>query len=370
MNGEIEIDVIIPSYRLDLNFILPILNLKIPKQTTIRFTIIIDNPKIEIPQKLINHKQKNLQIIRNKSNLGASKTRNKGIDSTTYEYILFLDDDIIPNDDLLFHYVKEIQSNDNTSNKIIGYSGLIKFPNPTNSFTKGVIASDILTFFSISNWMDRISWGVTANLMLKRSFIKKERFRDIFPKFGGGEDIDFCLRLINNKDHFIKTINNAIVLHPWWNGGTRQYKRFYRWASGDSKLPNLFPKYRYFNFPNIAEMLLLFFIISPIISYTSQNILYLLTPLTIWIGDISGEYLKLLITKKKFNLIISLESEVIRFSNDIGRLTSNIKILNFNGICERFDYFCNGKHIKSERLWAFSKFIFMISGALFFWLSI
>ena len=37
-----------------------------------------------------------------------------------------------------------------------------------------------------------IRWGVTANLLLRR--LPGIKFGDSFPKTGGGEDVDICLR--------------------------------------------------------------------------------------------------------------------------------------------------------------------------------
>ena len=110
--------------------------------------------------------------------MGASGTRNKGIDLATHDWILFLDDDIIPNDNLLEIYSDIIENNRDAT----GFVGVTNFPDPINSFTEGIRVSDILTFFPIAKYEKELSWGVTANLVLHRKKLGNFRFSDKFPK--------------------------------------------------------------------------------------------------------------------------------------------------------------------------------------------
>lgn len=47
-----SIDVIIPSYRLNVDFLLPILSLKKPADWEVNYIIIADNPNLSIPKEL------------------------------------------------------------------------------------------------------------------------------------------------------------------------------------------------------------------------------------------------------------------------------------------------------------------------------
>lgn len=352
-NLKNSIDIIIPSYRLNIDFLIPILSLKKPHEWKVKCIIIADNPKIILPKELDTFiEDGTLTVISNPKNLGAPESRNKGIEIAENDWLLFFDDDIIPNDDILFYYINAIQY----SNPIQGFVGVTKFPESVNSFTKGVVASDILTFFSLAEDYEEMSWGATANLVIKREAIGSLRFSKNFPKFGGGEDIDLCLNVMSKVHHKFKTIPDAIVHHPWWDNRTVAYKRFFRWAFGDSQLPKLHPKYRYFNFPNVIESLFIGLIIGAIIYlFTNKNLIYILL-FGIIIGEVIGEWIKLYTTKREKSLVVALESATIRAFNDLGRLTGNLKRKRLNGLFERFDYFCDGKHIKSERKWAFLKF--------------
>lgn len=354
-NLKNSITIIIPSYRLNIDFLIPILSLKKPNDWKVDYIIIADNPKIIIPKELdIFIESGTLIVINNPKNLGAHESRNIGIEISKNEWLLFFDDDIIPNDDILFHYTNAI---DQYSNPIQGFVGVTKFPESVNSFTKGVVASDILTFFSLAEDYKEMSWGVTANLVIKREAIGSLRFLKDFPKFGGGEDIDLCLNIISKIHHKFKTIPDAIVHHPWWDNRIIAYKRFFRWAFGDSQLPKFHPKYKYFNFPNVIESLFIGLIIATFIYFlTNNSLIYIPILCGIALGEFVGEWIKLYITKREKSLVIALESAIIRAFNDLGRLTGNLIRKRLHGLFERFDYFCDGKHIKSERNWAFLKF--------------
>lgn len=368
-NLKNTIDIIVPSYRLNIDFLIPILSLKKPYNWKVNCIIIADNPKIIVPKELdIFIESGTLTVISNPRNLGAPESRNKGIEIAKNEWVLFLDDDIIPNDDILFHYIDAINQ---YSNPIQGFVGVTRYPESINSFTKGVVASDILTFFSLAENYKEMSWGVTANLVIKREAIGSVRFLKDFPKFGGGEDINFCLNVISKVHPKFKTIPNAIVHHPWWDNRIVAYKRFFRWAYGDSQLPKLHPKYRYFNFPNIIESLFIGLIIGTFIYFFTNNIsIYIPLLSGIIVGEVIGEWIKIYITKTEKSLVIALESATIRAFNDLGRLTGNLKRKRLHGLFERFDYFCDGKHIKSERKWALLKFSLYLFFILIFYLKI
>jgi hypothetical protein len=53
------------------------------------------------------------------------------------------------------------------------------------------------------------------------------------------------------------SVPSAGVTHPWWDGGRRGYLHFFRWATGDGHLFQLYPPLMYWSFPNVAESVLL-----------------------------------------------------------------------------------------------------------------
>ena len=182
------IDVIIPSYRLQSEYLIPIIQMDIPQNVSVRYLIIADNPKTAIPA---NFKpfidNETVILFQNKENLGSSLSRNVGLDNSKADWILFIDDDVKPDKQILHVYIQAIKSRPQE----VGFFGETLFPPPKTFFAKGVIACDILTFFFLAGYYNQLKWAPTANVIIRRSAIGDSRFLAIFPKTGGGEDIDF-----------------------------------------------------------------------------------------------------------------------------------------------------------------------------------
>lgn len=359
------IDVIIPSYRLNEDFLLPILSLDKPQDCYLNYIVIADNPGIEISNAFSPFMESGkLSIIKNTNNLGAPISRNVGIDKGDSDWILFLDDDTVPNKNLIHQYVNAISNN---KNEVPGFIGPTEFPPPRGIFEEGILSSDILTFFTLSRYYDEMAWGVTANILVKREALNGVRFSDTFPKKGGGEDIDFCLNAISGYKRRFVCVPNAKVIHPWWEGKINSYKRFFRWAFGDSLLPIIHPEYKYYNFPNVVEAIFII-LVTYVISYTffDFGIPFIIPVLGIFFGETIGEWLKQAILKKDYSFRKAFVSMTVRASNDLGRLIGNMSRKRLNGLFERFDYFCDGKHVKHEKKWALIKFGLYITSIILF----
>src|SRR5690606_24539533 len=93
----VSIDVVIPSFRLQSKYLKAIVGMAIPENCRVRFLIIADNPALPVPPEVSAYVDgTQVLLIRNKVNLGASESRNQGIAYSNADWILFLDDDIIP----------------------------------------------------------------------------------------------------------------------------------------------------------------------------------------------------------------------------------------------------------------------------------
>ena len=357
---SISLDIVVPSFRADVKVLESIRNLVCPEDMSRRIIIVLDNPNHPVPEQLEAWKYHDITIVRNSVNLGANGSRNRGIEESTSDWILFLDDDIEPQPNLLAVYAEAIWER---GNKVPGFVGITRFPKPTNSFTAGVVASDILTFFDLAEHKEEMSWGITANLMVKRNALAEHRFRSCFPKDGGGEDIDICLEIVNSYGAKFATEPKAIVHHPWWDDGKRRYRRFSRWAYGDSQLPNLHPQYRWRNYPNTAESLLLLFFASIPMAVILEDPVWTLLGLGIGlvIGDWIVEFMRLCTAKSIFSPLIAIESSCVRFSNDLGRVKAVIESLKPWRITERFDYAATGEWIGGERKWALFRLCLQIA---------
>ena len=256
---NITLDVIIPSYRVQPQFLEPILQLRPSNTCTVMFIIIIDDPTSPHTFAL-KHKydhRPDVRIRANVENLGASASRNRGMGESTAEWVHFLDDDVEPQPDLLLEAEKAIRAHPNAA----GFVGYTRFPSADNVFTAAVHLSGVTYFWDIATKMDSdIPWGVTANLIARRDN-DGSRYDLSFPKTGGGEDIDFCRKTRESsikagKEGFYAA-PNVVVVHPWWSGAKRSYRRFFMWSVGDGRLVAMYPEHRYRDIaPNSAELLL------------------------------------------------------------------------------------------------------------------
>ena len=370
LNSEntIQLDIVIPSFRADVAVLNSIRSLSVPENMIRKIIVVLDDPFHPLPRELQDWSAfDDLTIIRNEVNLGASGARNRGIDAALSDWILFLDDDIYPEPDLLQVYAKSIEEKGG-SPWLCRYYGL---PETVSSFTKGIVASDILTFFDLAEHRDNMPWGVTANLLIRRDAIGNHRFKSIFPKSGGGEDIDFCLEIVNSFGKNFSTEPNAVVHHPWWNNSSRTYRRFFRWAYGDSNLPALHPKHRWRNLPNTAELLTLCLlsVIPFSIMYESSPKLMILFISGVVLGEFFSEWIRLILVKSITNPITAIESSCVRFSNDLGRIIAVLQSMRLWRLTERFDYAATGEWIWGERRLALLKLTCQTSFfALFWWL--
>ncbi len=360
----ITIDVVVPTFHADPSNLKSILGMDSPEEIKVTYYIIIDNPRMSVPcSNYRSNERKNVHFLRNDGNFGASASRNRGIDIGTSDFILFLDEDIIPSTTLLQEYKAAIE----TDPIAPGFVGTSRFPDPVNLFTRGTVASDILTFWSIAETRRESGWGITANLLVRRNAIGDVRFSQIFPKRGGGEDIDFCLRIVENTGMLFRTASRALVHHPWWDRGSPQYRRFARWAFGDGRLPQLHNRFRYYNAPNLVETLALG--VPLLVLFSGLGMTNDTKPLE-WLGlvglaEFAVEIIRLG-TKgtRKSGPLTSIEATLVRISNDIGRLAGNLKRTHFLGFGERFDYFTTGESIRYERKVACAKFLVFLIGTV------
>jgi len=355
VTAPVTVDVVIPTIRLDPVFLRGLLHLPIPPGVRLRYFVVVDQAAARIPGELRSLLRRDcVTLLVNETSRGAAESRNRGFAAGNGEFVLFLDDDVVPASSLLSEYLSAIAADVAGSP---GYVGVTRFPPPINGFTRGVLASDVLTFFDLAAKRPWMEWGVTANLCVRRSYVVGVPFDPSFPRGGGGEDIDFCLRMRDLAGRPFRAVPSAEVRHPWWNEGTRSYSRFFRWAYGDSRLPRLHPRHRYLNFPTLPELWFLLLVAMPVLGWRGmapEAGLFL-------VGSAAAEffvdYAKLCVRNPGTSLLSSIEATVVRLSNDLGRLVSHAKHMRITGLLERFDYFGTGESIAYERTVSGAKFL-------------
>lgn len=151
------IDDVVPSYRLNnFGILMRFLNLRSSIQIYVRFWLVVDNPDIEnvrIVRDLVqgmNEKQEDgnyfIFVLSYGENRGASFARNKGFNFSTAYWVLFLDDDVIPDEHILDAYAGALLRYPNSKVSV----GLTEMPPSFNIWTEMLQASRVMLFFGIA----------------------------------------------------------------------------------------------------------------------------------------------------------------------------------------------------------------------------
>lgn len=365
--GRTSIDVVIPSIRLDTERLLEALYMEVPPGVDLRYYIVSDNRDLQSGE--FEHNGNPVRVIVNTENLGAPLSRNVGLDAGAGRYVLFIDDDVVIPPDILRPYLDAIREDPNAP----GYIGPTLFPDPVNSFTRGIVASGMLTFFELPASPRRMSWGTTSNLMVRRSAVGDVRFSAAFPKHGGGEDIDFCLRVAANAGRWFGTVPEAEVRHPWWRGASRSYARFFRWALGDSRLVRRHPQYAYWDVPDVVETLAFGAAIAGCLAIAGA-----VPPAVVgvWAGlvvcsEFAVEQAQVRSHHPKSSVAAALEAAAIRISNEMGRFLGPLSRGDASCVFRRFDFVGTGEWIPLERRFTRTKFaLFFGAAPAAYWLGL
>lgn len=247
------LDVVVPTFRCDMFLLEKIIDLKIPKNLSITYSVVVDDPgspRLPDVQGLALSRG-NVRLRVHNENLGVSAARNTGIAVTDGDWVLFLDDDVdVGDSDLLWWYLQAITRYPDAT----GFVGLTELPVSTTLWTEALVLSGITYFYGITKHFKRPPWGVGANLMLKRT--KDGLFFREYRKAGGGEDVDVCLRMRRGERGLIAVVQ-AAVKHPWWRNGGVCYRHVAGWAVGDSLCVSYFPHHAFCCAPSSAIIILL-----------------------------------------------------------------------------------------------------------------
>ncbi|KAH6908593.1 NAD-dependent epimerase/dehydratase [Coprinopsis sp. MPI-PUGE-AT-0042] len=364
---NLTLDIVIPCYRVDMEILDRILTLRHRSSLSVMFIVIIDDPTsprtVVLEQKF--GARPDVRIRVNKTNQGASASRNRGLSESSAEWVHFLDDDVVPNPDLLFEAENVIRQHPNAA----GFVCNTIFPRCQSLFQTAIHLAGVTYFWDIASKIeDDVPWGVTANLIVRRNIQDGIVYDLRYPKTGGGEDIDFCrlkrkASLERGGVGFVAA-PKVEVTHPWWNKGNRSYWRFYMWAYGDGLLVSRFPDLTYQDFaPNTAECLLLSLAIPllllPFTSATRLTIYGLVRATFFFVSDlilanVLHDLYNLLWRHPERNANINsairsgpafwtaiVESTFIRIASEMGRVKGVIDRRDWSCFGRRFDWFAH-----------------------------
>ncbi|WP_069660419.1 glycosyltransferase family A protein [Arcticibacter eurypsychrophilus] len=330
-----HIDVVIPSFRMDEQFLLGIFNLKKPMDFEVTYYLVCDHPQVLVPnsiQRLAN--DGTITLLINSLNLGPSQTRNKGIDCGHGAWILLLDDDIIPGADLLLVYADAIRKN-RTS---IGFSGVTAFPDPINSITKALLLNGVLGHFYLSRTKENQRWSPTSNIMLNRELLSSRRFR---VEWTSAEDVELLVRNSLENDCYYLSLPKAEITHPWWNAGKMQLKRMFNYGYGNAiilKFPHI-KMYSYVDFSNTSESSSILLLLSGIAFLLGCNYtIYLKLLVIILLAEYLTNLIRAIIATRKFSLPLAWQMTIHKNTQELGFFYSLIKTGRLLFLFRRIDF--------------------------------
>lgn len=432
-----SLDVVVPTYRVDMELLQGICGTAPANQGTLTYVVVDDPSKVMLdtfrtgggdrptPLLTVAVMQRRLSqtkpalVLVNSANMGVTRSRNRGIQASGAEWVVLQDDDVVPDVALLKAYSEAIARHSAedvageaaatteaeaeaerkptptptfaptpTPKPVVGFCGMIHFPEPYNIFTGALRMSGVTNAFEIAQLTPTPVWGCTANVCMRNG--PWLHFQEDWEKSGGGEDIDFFLRL--REVGRVRSAHAAAVTHPWWTNGRRSYWHFRMWGLGDGRLQKLYPEHCYRSAPCAIETLAVVMAalaLAWLATYfgglagrhlTPQWVLQLaaLIALGVLEVDMLGNVLCDRFLLRPVNseslcgwprAMAAMESALILTACELGRLQYHLCHRNgrLRDIGVRFDFYC-GKIVSARRAWQVTyavKFVgFVLYGVL------
>lgn len=334
MAGNQSIDIIIPSYRLNESFLSPIVQLPHPPGWAVSIYIIADNPATDVPQLLQQWaKEGRIHLLINSRNEGPGQTRNNGIRAGSGKWIILLDDDVMPQEDLLYAYAAAIENNP----EAIGFVGVTEFPQPVNAATLALKINGTISHFDLAKYQPSMLWAPTANFVLNRDKLDPSLFDPSLKK--SGEDIEFLVRNSFRSGQQYISVPGALVRHPWWNDGGVQTNRLFRYGGGGSEIARkpVIKPYTYRDFTNTPETLFLLLLLLPFAIVWGFIYPVALIAISVLLAEFITNWVKAIIRGKTYSMAVAFQLAWIKNVYETGYLYCSLKDGHFGGFMERTD---------------------------------
>ncbi|MBC9913347.1 glycosyltransferase family 2 protein [Chitinophaga varians] len=298
------IDIVVPSFRLTAALLLNIIRLEKPAGFEVNTFIVADNPAAVIPETLKElDRTGEIHLLVNETNLGFSGTRNKGIRAGQAKWVLLLDDDIVPQPDLLKAYATAISQND----QALGFAGVTYFPEAINAATRALEINGSVHHFKLALYYPEITWAPTTNMMINREKLDPALFDTNLKE--GGEDVDFFVRHWLKFNEKYQSVPAAAVTHPWHDNGAMQTRRQFRYGMAANQLAHKEPeqRYTYRDFTNTLETLLLLLFLFPAALFTGTVKLWICLVVAVPLAEYLTNWFKAITVGKTWSPAVAFQ---------------------------------------------------------------
>lgn len=170
------------------------------------------------------------------------KKRNKGIQLAKYDYILFIDSDVVVKNGLLDEYVKAYQNPYKV--RLGGVLGYTEFVGKKTFWWKMLERTSLINSFSFARDYPFHSWTIGNNVSFKKSVLEEiGMFEENFPFKLGGDDLDMTYR-VTKAGYMIGSAPDAVTYHSrkTWNNYKAVHDRAKRWGTMENFIVDRHPE--------------------------------------------------------------------------------------------------------------------------------
>lgn len=170
------------------------------------------------------------------------KKRNKGIRQSKYDYILFIDSDVVVEKGLLDEYVEAYKNPYKV--KLGGVLGYTEFVGKRTFWWKMLERTSLVNSFSFARDYPFHSWTIGNNVSFKKSVLEEiGMFEENFPFKLGGDDLDMTYR-VTKAGYMIGSAPNAVTYHSrkTWNNYKAVHDRAKRWGTMENFIVERHPE--------------------------------------------------------------------------------------------------------------------------------
>lgn len=220
------------------------------------------------------------------------KKRNKGIRKSKYEYILFIDSDVVVEKGLLDEYAAAYQKNSFV--KLGGILGYTEFVGKKTFWWKILELTSLVNSFSFARDYLFHSWTIGNNVSFKKSVLEEiGMFEENFPFKLGGDDLDMTYR-VTKAGYMIGSAPNAVTYHSreTWNNFKAIHNRAMRWGTMERLICNRHKELYKRVIPKNYILILLSLLVSLLVGVISENWLPTITVGILAVWDMVWSYIK------------------------------------------------------------------------------
>lgn len=254
------------------------------------------------------------------------KKRNRGIDTAKYEYICFIDSDVVLKPGLLNEHAK-IWLENIENEKMGGTFGLTEFVGDKGFWWKVLELTTFIDSFGFAKKMPYVSWTLGNNATFKKSILLDiGKFEENLPFKLGGDDLDMSYR-VTKAGHFIKTVPEAVTYHSTetWNNRKAVFDRSKRWGTMEYYTLKRHPELVNRRLPMPGDIMLTLLIVFALISAVKQSVIPMIVYGVTCLTSMLSIYFYNFKGKKKPNIFYWMIAMAVQGKYRIHRLIAAIK---------------------------------------------